>query len=72
MTVFIQYKEPRKVPRRRIIPNMGVLGKQYRTKAKAIFAALATATPDSREPTWSWTGRRSTYRPTCSRSGTRS
>ena len=47
MTVFIQYKEPRKVPRRRIIPNMGVLGKQYRTKAKAIFAALATATPDS-------------------------
>ena len=29
MTVFIQYAEPKKVPRRRIIPNMGVLGKQY-------------------------------------------
>jgi glycyl-tRNA synthetase len=46
MTVFIQYDEPRKVPRRRIIPNMSVLGKQYRTKAKAIFAELETATPD--------------------------
>ena len=45
MTVFIQYEEPRKVPRRRIIPNMSVLGKQYRTKAKAIFAEMETATP---------------------------
>ena len=45
MTVFIQYEEPKKVPRRRIIPNMSVLGKQYRTKAKAIFEALANATP---------------------------
>ena len=45
MTVFIQYDTPRKVERRRIIPNMGVLGKQYRQKAKAIFAALETATP---------------------------
>jgi glycyl-tRNA synthetase len=48
MTVFIQYDEPKKVKRRRIIPNMGVLGRQYRTKAKAIFAALekAKAAPD--------------------------
>jgi len=45
MTVFIQYDTPRKVERRRIIPNMGVLGKQYRQKAKAIFAALEFATP---------------------------
>ncbi len=45
MTVFIQYEEPKKVPRRRIIPNMGVLGKQYRNKAKAIFDALADSTP---------------------------
>ncbi len=45
MTVFIQYDEPKKVPRRRIIPNMSVLGKQYRTKAKAVFSALETATP---------------------------
>lgn len=45
MTVFIQYDEPKKVARRRIIPNMSVLGKQYRTKAKAIFEALAAATP---------------------------
>ncbi|MFZ1898084.1 glycine--tRNA ligase [Methanoregula sp.] len=45
MTVFIQYDTPKKVQRRRIIPNMGVLGKQYRQKAKAIFAALETATP---------------------------
>jgi glycyl-tRNA synthetase len=46
MTVFIQYDEPKKVPRRRIVPNMSVLGKQYRTKAKAIFTALESATPD--------------------------
>ncbi|MGA2162553.1 MAG: glycine--tRNA ligase [Methanoregula sp.] len=45
MTVFIQYDTPKKVQRRRIIPNMGVLGRQYRKKAKAIFAALETATP---------------------------
>lgn len=45
MTVFIQYDEPRKVPRRRIIPNMSVLGRQYRQKAKAIFAELETAVP---------------------------
>jgi len=47
MTVFIQYDLPKKVERRRIIPNMSVLGKQYRQKAKAIFAALETATPDA-------------------------
>lgn len=45
MTVFIQYDQPKKTPRRRIIPNMSVLGKQYRTKAKAIFAALEAAVP---------------------------
>ena len=45
MTVFIQYDEPKKVERRRIVPNMSVLGKQYRTKAKAIFAALEKAEP---------------------------
>jgi glycyl-tRNA synthetase len=45
MTVFIQYDEPRKIPRRRIIPNMSILGRQYRTKAKAIFAELETAIP---------------------------
>ncbi|MCX6689778.1 MAG: glycine--tRNA ligase [Methanoregula sp.] len=45
MTVFIQYTEPRKENRRRIIPNMSVLGKQYRQKAKAVFAALEHATP---------------------------
>ncbi len=47
MTVFIQYDVPKKTERRRIIPNMSVLGKQYRTKAKAIFAALEAATPTS-------------------------
>jgi glycyl-tRNA synthetase len=45
MTVFIQYDEPKKVPRRRIIPNMSVLGKQYRNKAKMIFTELETAIP---------------------------
>jgi glycyl-tRNA synthetase len=45
MTVFIQYDEPKKAARRRIIPNMGVLGKQYRNKAKAIFEALKNSTP---------------------------
>ena len=47
MTVFIQYDVPQKAERRRIIPNMSVLGKQYRAKAKAIFAALETAIPTS-------------------------
>ena len=47
MTVFIQYDQPKKVERRRIVPNMGVLGKQYRQKAKAIFAALEKANPTS-------------------------
>jgi glycyl-tRNA synthetase len=47
MTVFIQYGMPKKAERRRIIPNMSVLGKQYRAKAKAIFAALETAIPTS-------------------------
>jgi glycyl-tRNA synthetase len=46
MTVFIQYDQPKKVQRRRIVPNMSVLGKQYRNKAKAVFEALAQATPD--------------------------
>jgi glycyl-tRNA synthetase len=45
MTVFIQYDKPKKVKRRRIIPNMSVLGKQYRAKAKAVFEALAKAVP---------------------------
>jgi glycyl-tRNA synthetase len=45
MTVFIQYDKPKKVQRRRIVPNMSVLGKQFRTKAKAVFETLATATP---------------------------
>ena len=45
MTVFIQYDVPKRIERRRIIPNMSVLGKQYRTKAKAIFEALTTAIP---------------------------
>jgi glycyl-tRNA synthetase len=45
MTVFIQYDVPKKIKRRRIIPNMSVLGKQYRTKAQAVFDALVTATP---------------------------
>jgi glycyl-tRNA synthetase len=45
MTVFIQYDQPKKIARRRIIPNMSVLGKQYRLKARAVFAALEKATP---------------------------
>jgi len=45
MTVFIQYDTPKITERYRIIPNMSVLGKQYRTKAKAIFAQLEKAIP---------------------------
>jgi glycyl-tRNA synthetase len=45
MTVFIQYDKPKKVNRQRVIPNMSVLGKQYRNKAKSVFEALAKATP---------------------------
>jgi glycyl-tRNA synthetase len=47
MTIFIQYDVPKTTKRRRIIPNMSVLGKQYRTKAKAIFTALESAVPTS-------------------------
>jgi glycyl-tRNA synthetase len=47
MTVFIQYSEPKKVQRRRIVPNMSVLGKQYRKRAKGVFEALSNATPSA-------------------------
>jgi glycyl-tRNA synthetase len=47
MTVFIHYDRPRMVQRRRIVPNMSVLGRQYRNKAKAVFEALAKATPSA-------------------------
>ena len=71
MTVFIQYDTPKKVERRRIIPNMGVLGKQYRKKAKAIFAALETATPTSEGADVTLMARQSISPQTCSKSGTR-
>ncbi|HWQ66757.1 MAG TPA: glycine--tRNA ligase [Methanospirillum sp.] len=44
-TVYIQFAEPKRERRRTIRTNMGVLGPQYRGKAKAIADALETATP---------------------------
>ena len=40
MSVFIQYDTPKKIERRRIIPNMGVLGKQYRRKQRSSLPHL--------------------------------
>jgi glycyl-tRNA synthetase len=44
-TVFIPYDEVRYETRRRIVPDMGVLGPKYRGKAKAIADALVAAEP---------------------------
>ncbi|HQD26750.1 MAG TPA: glycine--tRNA ligase, partial [Methanoculleus thermophilus] len=45
MTVFIPYDEPKRVTKRRIVADMGVLGPKYRGKAKAIADALASSEP---------------------------
>ncbi|MDK2890497.1 MAG: glycyl-tRNA synthetase [Methanoculleus sp.] len=45
MTVFIPYEEPKRVVKRRIVADMGVLGPRYRGKAKAIADALAASEP---------------------------
>lgn len=46
MTVFMPYDEPKRVVKRRIVADMGgVLGPQYRGKAKAIADALAASEP---------------------------
>jgi glycyl-tRNA synthetase len=45
MTVFIPLDEPRLEKRRRIVPDMGVLGPRYRGRAKAIADALAESEP---------------------------
>jgi glycyl-tRNA synthetase len=45
MTVFIPYDEPKRVTKRRIVADMGVLGPRYRGKAKAIADALAASDP---------------------------
>jgi glycyl-tRNA synthetase len=44
-TVFIPFDEVRQERRRRIIPDMGKLGPQFRGKAKNIADALTTSTP---------------------------
>ena len=45
MTVFVPYDEPKRVVKRRIVADMGVLGPQYRGKAKAVADALAASEP---------------------------
>lgn len=45
MTIFIPYEEPRVVKKRRIVPDMGVIGPRFRDKAKAIVEALAVSEP---------------------------
>jgi glycyl-tRNA synthetase len=47
-TVFIPFDEVRKERRRRIVPDMGKLGPQFRGKAKAVADALSTSTPGER------------------------
>ncbi len=45
MTIFVPYDEPRAVKKRRIVPDMGVIGPRFREKAKAIVEALASSEP---------------------------
>jgi glycyl-tRNA synthetase len=45
MTVFVPYDEPKRVMKRRIVADMGVLGPRFRGKAKAIAEALASSNP---------------------------
>ncbi len=43
LTVFIQYPEPRREERRRVVAKMGLLGPRFRGKAKAVADALENA-----------------------------
>ena len=45
MTVFMPYDEPKRVVKRRIVADMGVLGPRFRGKAKAVADALADSDP---------------------------
>ncbi len=45
MTVFIPYDEVKRVKRRRIVPDMGMLGPKFRGRAKAIAEALVASDP---------------------------
>ena len=45
MTIFVPYDEPRLVKKRRIVPDMGVIGPRFREKAKAVVEALASSEP---------------------------
>jgi len=44
-TVFIPYDAPRTMKRKRIVPDMGVIGPKFRGKAKKIIQALEDAEP---------------------------
>ena len=72
MTVFIQYNEPKKVARRRIIPNMGVLGSSTVRRQKGSLPNLRKRHPQRTGQTLSLTAKRSTSPQTSSRSAMRS
>ncbi|HVP95304.1 MAG TPA: glycine--tRNA ligase [Methanoregulaceae archaeon] len=44
-TVFIQYETPRRVKRRRVVPDMGIIGPKFRGKAKSVIDALCNCEP---------------------------
>jgi glycyl-tRNA synthetase len=44
-TVFIQYETPKRVRRRRVVPDMGVIGPKFRGKAKMVIEALGNCEP---------------------------
>jgi glycyl-tRNA synthetase len=44
-TVFIQYEAPKRVKRRRVVPDMGVIGPKFRGKAKSVIDALGNCNP---------------------------
>lgn len=47
-TAYIPYEIPRVVQRRRIVPNMGRLGPQFRNRAKMVAEAIEHGTPGER------------------------
>ena len=44
-TVFIQYEKPKRVKRRRVVPDMGIIGPKFRGKAKSVIEALEVCSP---------------------------
>lgn len=62
-TVFIPYENPKTVRRKRIVPDMGVIGPRFRGQAKKIIAALEQAEPSEDSVTVEIDGEKITITP---------